>query len=152
MLSESFGVDGKLGGAALWIEMAVEKGEAAMDFIRMQNSELVAKYGHDVKFAGLTFLCINNWRFNSQTFEAGIKDHHEALMGWRYDGNGTCSVSLYHRPGREDIDLSLIAAKMGGGGHKGACGFKVDHDVMCRFILEDRMASTNLDSTLDGTK
>lgn len=33
--------------------------------------------------------------------------------------------SLYHAPGKEHIDLSLIAVKHCGCGHKGACGFRV---------------------------
>lgn len=103
------------------------EGQAAMTFIQQQNKELVAKYGHDVKFAGLTFLCINNWRFNSQTFESGLQPHHDAMMGWRYNGaDGKCSVSLYGRAERQNIDLSKIAAYHGGGGHKHACGFNCD--------------------------
>jgi nanoRNase/pAp phosphatase (c-di-AMP/oligoRNAs hydrolase) len=35
-------------------------------------------------------------------------------------------VSLYHAPSKEHHDLSKIAVKYGGGGHRGACGFKTD--------------------------
>ena len=43
------------------------------------------------------------------------------------DFDGKCwSVSLYHAKHRKELDLSLIAVKYGGGGHRGACGFTCD--------------------------
>jgi nanoRNase/pAp phosphatase (c-di-AMP/oligoRNAs hydrolase) len=47
---------------------------------------------------------------------------HDALMGFYYNGNGW-TFSLYHAKHRTDLDLSAIAVKYGGGGHRGACGF-----------------------------
>lgn len=47
--------------------------------------------------------------------------HHSAdFDGRKWD------VSLYHADGKEQHDLSLIAVKYGGGGHRGACGFRSD--------------------------
>jgi len=34
-------------------------------------------------------------------------------------------VSLYHIDGHTHHDLSKIAVKYGGGGHRGACGFRI---------------------------
>lgn len=77
-----------------------------------------------VEFEGLKFLVLNTARCNSPTFAS--KDvpetGHDALMGFYFDGQ-KWNVSLYHAQHRKDIDLSLIAAKHGGGGHRGACGF-----------------------------
>ena len=76
------------------------------------------------EWEGLKFLCLNSARFNSLVFAA--KDipetGHDALMGFCWNGK-TWTVSLYHANHRKDLDLSLIATKYGGGGHKGACGF-----------------------------
>lgn len=36
------------------------------------------------------------------------------------------TVSLYHAKHRTDLDLSAIATKFGGGGHRGACGFQCE--------------------------
>ena len=44
-------------------------------------------------------------------------------MGFNYDGKGW-NFSLYHAKHRTDLDLSAIAVKYGGGGHRGACGFR----------------------------
>lgn len=73
---------------------------------------------------GLNLLCINSARFNSLFFASRDipETGHDALLGFCW--NGKCwTVSLYHAKHRTDIDLSQIAIKHGGGGHKGACGF-----------------------------
>lgn len=78
-----------------------------------------------VNFEGLKFLALNTARCNSLTFAA--KDvpetGHDALMGFYW--NGFWNVSLYHAKHRTDLDLSTIATKYGGGGHRGACGFQM---------------------------
>lgn len=77
-----------------------------------------------VKFEGLTFLALNTARCNSLTFAS--KDipetGHDALAGFYFDGT-KWNVSLYHARHNMGIDLSEIAKKHGGGGHRGACGF-----------------------------
>ncbi len=77
------------------------------------------------EFEGLKFLVLNTARCNSLTFAS--KDvpetGHDALCGFFWTGK-TFKVSLYHAKHRTDLDLSLIAVKHGGGGHRGACGFE----------------------------
>jgi hypothetical protein len=76
----------------------------------------------DLDFEGLHFLACNHARYNSFLFTAGLKPEHDACLGFAWRG-GKWTVSLYHAPGKEHHDLSLIAVKHGGGGHRGACGF-----------------------------
>jgi len=77
-----------------------------------------------VEWEGLKFLCLNSIRFNSLTFSSKDvpKTGHDALMGFYYDG-ARYIFSLYHARHNTGIDLSAIAKKHGGGGHRGACGF-----------------------------
>lgn len=77
-----------------------------------------------MQWEGLMFLTVNSARFNSLLFEALDQPDtgHDALMGFCYDGI-KWMVSLYHAKHRTDLDLSVIAKKHGGGGHRGACGF-----------------------------
>ena len=89
-----------------------------------QNKYIITSYGFDFQFEGLTFLACNHARYNSQLFTAGLKPHHQACLGFKWTGK-FWEFSLYHAPGHEDIDLSKIAIKYGGGGHKGACGFRL---------------------------
>lgn len=90
-----------------------------------QNESIIKAAGFDIEFEGLKFLACNHARYNSHLFTAGLRPDHDACFGfaWR---DGKWTVSLYHAPGKEHHDLSLIATKYGGGGHRGACGFRTD--------------------------
>ena len=89
-----------------------------------ENESIIKTIGFDITYAGLTFLACNHAHYNSFLFTAGLCPHHDACLGFKWTGKDW-SISLYHAPGKEHIDLSLIAVKHGGGGHKGACGFRV---------------------------
>lgn len=88
-----------------------------------ENESIITSYGFDVEFEGLKFLACNHARFNSLLFTAGLKPEHDACLGFNWTGKDW-RVSLYHAPGREHHDLSQIAIRYGGGGHRGACGFR----------------------------
>lgn len=77
-----------------------------------------------LEWEGLRWLCLNSARFNSQSFAARDtrKTGHDALLGFCWDGK-CWQISLYHAAHNTSIDLSEIAKKYGGGGHRGACGF-----------------------------
>ena len=76
-----------------------------------------------VDWEGLRFLCLNG-RGNSLTFASrDVRETgHDALLMF-YTNGVKWVVSLYHARHRVDLDLSVIAKKHGGGGHRGACGF-----------------------------
>lgn len=87
------------------------------------NASLMADVSFELDWEGLRFLAINKPRGNSRTFAAGVKPEHDALLTF-YWCRDKWRVSLYHAPHRTDLDLSTIAVKFGGGGHRGACGFE----------------------------
>lgn len=92
---------------------------------QQEQDASVVKRAFTQQFEGLNFLCLNTARCNSLTFESAAKPEHDGLMGFYWDGSGF-RVSLYHSPHHKEHDLSLIAVKHGGGGHRGACGFRVN--------------------------
>lgn len=98
---------------------------ALLQSYQQRNDAGMMKRGFLVKFEGLTFLALTTARCNSLTFAS--KDipetGHDALMGFYFTGD-EWGVSLYHANHRKDLDLSAIAVKYGGGGHRGACGFR----------------------------
>lgn len=95
----------------------------ALQYARTQeNASIIKEIGFTIQWEGLTFLCCNAARYNSLLFTAGLLPEHDACFGFKWTGKAW-SVSLYHAPGKEHHDLSLIAVKHGGGGHRGACGF-----------------------------
>lgn len=102
----------------------MDYGKIAKTYAEHINADICNHLTWIMEWEGLKFLCVNHARFNSLLFAA--KDipetGHDALLGFRFDGKNWM-VSLYHAAHRTDIDLSEIAKKHGGGGHRGACGF-----------------------------
>jgi hypothetical protein len=86
--------------------------------------DVITQQGFDLQFEGLCFLACNSHELDirSQLFEAGIKPHHDGLLGFSFNGKDW-RVSMYGVPSKPDIDFSVIAKKYGGGGHRQACGF-----------------------------
>lgn len=88
------------------------------------NASLMRDASFEMDWEGIRFLAINKPRGNSRTFASGVKPEHDALLTFYWLRN-KWRVSLYHAPHRTDLDLSKIAVKHGGGGHRGACGFEI---------------------------
>lgn len=107
------------------VENLLRRGEAIQYATTKQNESIIKAAGFDIEFEGLKFLACNHARYNSQLFLSGLRPDHDACFGFCWRG-GQWTVSLYHAPGKEHHDLSLIATKYGGGGHRGACGFRTD--------------------------
>jgi len=102
----------------------LKDGEIVQRYSQKTDADLVTHRSFRLKWEGLDFLCLNTGRFNSLTFAALDKPEtgHDALLGFMWNGK-VWTVSLYHADHRKDLDLSIIAVKHGGGGHRGACGF-----------------------------
>ena len=113
-------------GFAHRVQVLLTQGKAIAYAKANENKSIIEKNGFTIQWEGLTFLCCNAGSYNSHLFTAGIKPEHEGLLGFCLRSNGKWSVSLYGVPHRPDVDLSGIAAKYGGGGHRQACGFTVD--------------------------
>jgi hypothetical protein len=117
--------DGVMDAGSITVFALLEAGQALQFARTNENASIIKTYGFTIAWEGLTFLACNHARFNSHLFIAGLTDQHDACLGFNYDGKGRWKVSLYHAPGKEHHDLSQIAVKHGGGGHRAACGFTV---------------------------
>ena len=113
----------KRGLDELTVEALLDQGRCLQFAKTNENETIIKRQGFTFEWEGLTWLACNHASFNSHLFTAGIKPEHDALFGFRFDGKWF-SVSLYHAPGKEHHDLSILAVKNGGGGHRGACGFR----------------------------
>lgn len=101
-------------------------GKIIQDYQQHVDKGLMRSRGFDLTWEGLRFLCVNTGRFNSLTFASAVDpSKHDALLGFAWNGK-IWTVSLYHAEHNKGIDLSAIAVKYGGGGHRGACGFTCD--------------------------
>lgn len=115
--------DGTMPPAIVW--QLLEQGRALQYAKTKENDGIAKQFGFTIEFEGLTFLAINAARYNSFLFTAGLKPEHDGCFGFNFDGK-QWRVSLYGVPGKLDVDLAKIALKYGGGGHKQACGFKIE--------------------------
>lgn len=119
-------------GPAEWVDEkyltpVIEAGRAIKAYCDKQADEYSAAFAQTIHWEGLTFCVLNiGQRGNGDLLRGGIKPEHQACFAWRHVGAGAnpVYVSLYHAPGHEDLDLSEIAKRWGGGGHRGACGFR----------------------------
>ncbi len=114
-------------GCDSYAKQLVAQGKLIMEYSRGVDASVIKANSFLLDWEGLKFLALNTARCNSLTFAA--KDvpetGHDALLAF-YTNGKKWTVSTYHAARRKDIDLSLIAVKHGGGGHKGACGFTCD--------------------------
>lgn len=110
-------------GFAHLVQVLLTNGRAIQHHVTKQNESIIKAAGFTIEFEGLKFLACNHARYNSHLFTAGLTEEHDACFGFNWDGK-QWRVSLYHAPGKEHHDLSVIAVKHGGGGHRGACGFR----------------------------
>lgn len=108
-----------------YVGLLLDKGKALQYAKTKENESIIKAQGFRLKWEGLNFLCCNHARFNSFLFMAALNEFDDACLGFCWDGK-KWKVSLYHAPGKEGHDLSVIAAEHGGGGHRGACGFTCD--------------------------
>jgi hypothetical protein len=104
------------------IEAALSAGAVAQSYATLENAWVAKHRSFELCWEGLRFLCLNTARCNSLSFGAALKPEHDGLLGFHFNGRHW-RVSLYGVPHKPGIDLSAIAAKHGGGGHPGACGF-----------------------------
>lgn len=113
---------------------AISSGHSIKSYCDKQNDEYSAVFAHTIKWEGLTWCALNiGQRGNSDLLRGGIKPEHDACFAWRYTGKSAL-VSLYHIEGKTHHDLSQIAMKYGGGGHKGACGFQLSLEQLAGVI------------------
>lgn len=104
------------------VEQLLEGGRVVQYAKTQENDSIIKAFGYTIQFEGFCLLACNAARYNSQLFAAGLKPEHDGCLGFNWDGQ-QWRVSLYtDKPG---VDLSPVAVKYGGGGHRGACGFRV---------------------------
>lgn len=99
----------------------LKSGQAIYSYLRTEAKQTY-KMAFPVEFDGYKFLCVNQVRFNPINF--GIDYHKDGYDGFAcfHFQNEQFVYSLYNDNGM--VDCSEICKKRGGGGHKGAAGFR----------------------------
>ncbi len=100
----------------------IEKGQVILDYITTENEKYAKSCSFETIFEGYNCIAVNKALANSMIFDSVYDDKKHDLMiifGFR---KGKWTVSLYTK--REHIDVSEIAKRHNGGGHKKAGGFQ----------------------------
>jgi oligoribonuclease NrnB/cAMP/cGMP phosphodiesterase (DHH superfamily) len=105
----------------------LEAGHRVEDAATIRWADSVKERGFVREIDGLRVLCLNSAERGSQLFE-GLWDpkKHDIMMVFGFDGDHW-NCSAYST--KDSVDCSEFAGKRGGGGHKGASGFRCD-DIM----------------------
>lgn len=98
------------------------RGDIALRVEAKTNEVYATSCAYETEFEGLRCIAMNRMCCNSKAFDPIVDPvRHDAMLTWGWRG-GKWTVSLY--AAREDVDVSVIARRYGGGGHKGAAGFQ----------------------------
>jgi hypothetical protein len=109
------------------IEEVVHMGRAAFRWQQVFAGQVCRERSFLLDWEGQTFCVLVSTHCRNSTWwpADSIPKEATALLSLRDMGGPHHDVSLYHAPGHEAEDLSTIAVKYGGGGHRGACGFRI---------------------------
>jgi oligoribonuclease NrnB/cAMP/cGMP phosphodiesterase (DHH superfamily) len=103
------------GRAGLISEM-IQAGHACIRYRRAYGAQIIKSFGYITHIDGIEAIAINCFGFGSLLFE-DIKVEQPIKICYIFDGE-KYTISFYS----ETVDVSVIARKLGGGGHRGASG------------------------------
>lgn len=106
----------------------VHQGKMLYMYKQKQAEEYIKSKGFAVEFEGYKCFAVNHGLINSDFFES-VDDKYDIYIGFAYNG-GSKRWSYSLRAANDNVDVSEIAVKYGGGGHKGAAGFASDKYVL----------------------
>jgi len=112
-------------------EARTDMGATILDYEYQRNTIYAEEMAFPVEFEGNKAWAINKALSNSLIFETiENSDERPLWILFRYRA-GIWKYSLYSAPD-SGLDISIIAAKYGGGGHAGAAGFQSE-----KYLLEE---------------
>jgi len=110
------------------IAEAIRDGRAVQRFLDESAAKRAGQFSFETELDGLRCIAMCNSGKGSIQFESvWDPNRHDAMLVFTWapgsaDREGAWKCSLYSD--REDVDVSAVAKKLGGGGHKGAAGFQ----------------------------
>jgi len=107
-----------------FISKIVEEGKIVLRYIEQEFKEYAKVYSYETIFEGLKILVCNRGKAGFKLFDSVFDPiKHDAVITFVYH-NGGWNFSMYSS--KKEIDCSKIAKKYGGGGHKSACGWRMN--------------------------
>lgn len=133
-------------GDKIWIDLIhdeidipemVEKGRAILSYIRNRNFRLVRAEAFETTYNGFKCICANIPQGYSEFYDSidNIKDY-DVMINFYMNKKNKWNLSFYTT--KDDVDVSKIAEKFGGGGHAKASGAS-SLDELPQFLREGKM-------------
>lgn len=99
----------------------VDNGKRILSWIRQRNYHLVRTLAFEAEVDGLKCICANMPQGRSFFFDslANIAEYDVMINFYM---NKRCQWNLSFYSSKKEVDVSKLAAKFGGGGHRGAAG------------------------------
>lgn len=106
------------------VKEIIEIGKAILKYQTLANETMADKRAFTAEFQKLNVICLNGGIYNSDTFKSVYDPKkHDAMLTFQFDGVAW-QCSIYSN--KKEVDCSVIAKSLGGGGHAGASGFTTD--------------------------
>jgi len=108
------------------VQKTIANGQLILEYETAQNAKYAASMAYEAEFESYRAIVINKPFSNSKIFDSVYdSDKHDIMIIFGCKEPGTpYKYSLYCN--KPEIDVSKLAVKYGGGGHKGAAGFYTD--------------------------
>jgi hypothetical protein len=103
-------------------ETAIGSGQAVLVTLDRYVAEMSLQ-ARNVRFCGYTVPVVNAPYINTSELVGHLAETATFAMGWFQDNTGMYRYSLRSR-GDDSVDVSEIAKRFGGGGHRNAAGFQ----------------------------
>ena len=118
-------LSGDIFGPTDFVDMLVREGHVILKYTESNFSFLAKSYAYDKEIDGFKFLVANNPHRTSQYFDSlWDEEKYDGVLSYFWNGL-VWKISIYTC--RDDVDLSKLAEKYGGGGHKKAAGFETNN-------------------------
>ena len=103
------------------VEKMVDEGKRILEWINVRNYRLVRGMAFECEIDGLKCICGNMAQGYSSFYDSlSNRDEYDVMINFYMNKNRKWNLSFYSS--KPDVDVSKLAAKFGGGGHKGAAG------------------------------
>lgn len=111
------------------VKKILENGKIILKYYKNDAKRLLKMAGFEAEIDGHKAICLN-FKTNSKVFDS-VKDGYDVMVVFVYDGE-RYQFSVFSD--NDGIDVSKIAKKYGGGGHKESAGFSSENLAMLKNI------------------
>jgi len=109
--------------ATYYPQREIKAGEIALKYRNNYYAGLIKAWSFPIQFEGFRAIACNAGSVSSQLFDTVPESDYDIMMPFVFDGS-KWTVSLYTK--KKEIDVSEIAKRYGGGGHRQASGFQCE--------------------------